>query len=157
VFRRVRYILLALGAVLATSVAGAQTQAKATRTSFKRLQWIVGSWRGSGGAFPSFFEEYRLVNDSTIQMRAFSDSTFRTATDSSMIEFRNGGISSRNARSSYVAIEVTPTSIRFIRPGMTTGGHTFSRVSADEWKATLHPAASGGAAVIYVMKRVHRQ
>jgi hypothetical protein len=104
----------------------------------------------------AFFEEYRILNDTTIKMRSFSDSTLRVATDSSTIEWRNGSVQSRSARSTYNMVEFSPSSVRFARPGVATGGHTFARVSADEWKATLHPSPASGQATIYTMRRLKR-
>jgi hypothetical protein len=123
---------------------------------FRQIHWIAGSWQGSGGAYPSFFEEYRLVDDSTIQMRALSDSTFSVATDSSRIEWRNGAVHSRGNDRRYVVIALSADSIRFMREGQSTGGHTFRRVSADEWTATLHPANSAGQPTVYIMRRMRR-
>ncbi len=117
---------------------------------FRQLQWIAGTWRGSGGAYPAFYEEYRVVDDSTIQMRAFPDSTFSAATDSSRIELRNGSV--RNG--DYVVVALTPDSIRFAQAGR--GGHTFTRTSADEWTATLHPSTPDGQATVYIMRRLQR-
>ena len=94
-----------------------------------------------GGSQPSPAKVARAVS-----MRSFSDSTLRVPTHSAMIEWRNGGVQSRSARSTYVVIAFTPTSVRFARPGAAAGGHTFSRVSADEWSATLHPSSAGGQA-----------
>jgi hypothetical protein len=130
--------------------------ASVTKQRFRQLQWIAGQWRGSGGSYAAFFEEYRVLDDSTVGMRSFSDSTLRTATDSSVIEWRNGRVQSRSARSTYVAVEFTSTTVRFARPGAAGGGHTFSRVSANEWKATLHPASTGGQATVYTMRRIRR-
>ena len=125
------------------------------KQQFEQLRWIAGKWRGSGGAYPSFFEEYQVLNDSTIRMRAFSDSTMRVVSDSSTIEFRGGSIRSRsNDGSFYNVVEFTPTSIRFIRPNSARGGHTFARVSADQWTATLHPAQAQGQATVYTMRRI---
>ena len=134
----------------------AQEPAPVTLEQFRQMQWIVGSWRGSGGAYPSFFEEYRAVDDSTIQMRALSDSTFSAATDSSWIEFRNGAIRKRGIDRNYVVVALSADSVRFARPGEASGGHTFSKVSADEWTATLHPSGAGGQPTVYVMRRVQR-
>jgi hypothetical protein len=129
---------------------------KVTQQQFRDLRWIAGTWRGSGGAYPSFFEEYKVLDDTTIKMRSFSDSTLRVPTDSSMIELRNGTVQSRSARSTYVVVAFTPSSVRFARPGAAGGGHTFARVSPDEWTATLHPAAAGGQATLYTMRRIKR-
>ena len=139
--------LIVLGACRAASQSPAAT---VTREQFKQLEWIAGSWRGSGGAYPAFFEQYRFVSDTTILMRAFADSTLRTATDSSVISWRGGGIHSGG----NVVVEFSPTSVRFSQPGATAGGYTFTRVSADEWTATLHPAKAGGQATVYVMRRI---
>ena len=126
-----------------------------TPEQFQQLQWIVGTWRGSGGNYASFFEEYRNVDDSTIGMRSFSDSTLAVASDSSTIELRAGAIRSRSADGSYYdAIEFTPTSVRFRRPGATNGGHTFVLVSDGEWTATLHPSDPQGQATVYTMRRI---
>ena len=127
-----------------------------TLDEFRQLQWIAGSWRGSGGAYPAFFEEYRIVDDSTIQMRALSDSTFSVATDSSWIELRDGQVRSRGGDRQNVVIALSPDSVRFAVTGVARGGHTFTRTSADEWTATLHPGTPEGQPTIYIMRRVQR-
>lgn len=121
---------------------------------FQQIQWIVGRWLGRGGAYPAFYEEYRAVDDSTIQMRAFPDSTFSAATDSSLIELRNGEVRKRGENRAYVVIALAADSVRFAQPGMLQGGHTFTRVSADEWTATLHPSSPDGQATVYTMRRI---
>jgi hypothetical protein len=130
--------------------------ATVTLDQFRQIHWIAGDWRGSGGAYPSFFEQYRIVDDSTIQMRALSDSTFTVATDSSWIELRHGTVRGRGNDQGYVVIALAADSIRFVRPGASTGGHTFTRASADEWTATLHAASAGGQPTVYVMRRIPR-
>jgi hypothetical protein len=119
---------------------------------FRELGWLHGTWRGSGGNYPSFFEQYEPLNDSTIQMRAFKDSTLRVVTDSSTIALRGNLVHSRGANSAYEAT-VSATSIRFVKAG-TNRGHTFTRISNDEWTATLDPATADGKPTVYVMKRI---
>lgn len=140
--------------VLACSRSSQTPAANISREQFKQLEWLAGTWRGSGGTYPAFFEEYRFVNDTTIQMRAFADSTLSKTTDSSVIQWHDGTIQSGHDRPQYVVIEFTPSSIQFRQSGATAGGHTFARVSADEWKATLHPAKAGGQETVYVMRRI---
>jgi hypothetical protein len=115
---------------------------------------LSGAWRGSGGAYPAFFEEYRVLNDSTIVMQSFPDSTFTHASDSSRIEWRNGVVYDRSARSASIAIELSGTSVHFVREGTARGGFTFSRQSADQWTATLHASTPGGGETVYVMRRI---
>jgi hypothetical protein len=140
--------------VLACTTSSQTPAANVSREQFKQLEWIAGTWRGSGGAYPAFFEQYRFVNDTTIQMRAFADSTLSKTTDSSLIQWLGNTIRSGHEKPQYVVIEFTPTSVRFRQPGATAGGHTFTRVSADEWTATLHPAKAGGQETVYVMRRI---
>ena len=123
---------------------------------FRQLQWLAGSWHGSGGSYPSFYEEYRIVDDSTMQMRGLSDSTFTTATDSSWIEYRNGAIRKRGVDREYVVVGISADSVRFARPNQPGGGHTFTRTGAAEWIATLHPSAAGGPPTVYTMRRINR-
>lgn len=145
------HTIVLLTALALPAVASAQ---RVTLAQFKKLTWLAGTWRGSGGNYPSFFEEYRFINDSTILMQSLSDSTFRTATDSSAIELRNGAIASRGDGGRFSdALVVTDTSIQFRRRGATTGGWTWTRVSADEWIATIHPSSPTGRATVYIMKR----
>lgn len=56
----------------------------------RQLRWLAGRWRGSDSAQLVFYEEYRFVDDSTIAMRGFADSTFARTTDSSTIALRGG-------------------------------------------------------------------
>lgn len=146
-------IAFAALAGLACPGGGAGQAPRVTLEQFKQLRWLSGSWRGSGGAYPSFFEEYGVIDDSTIQMRALADSTFRVATDSSRIEWRNGVVSKRGG-SSYVAVELTASSVRFAREGASGGGFTWTSNSADQWTATLHPSTPQGSETVYVMRRV---
>lgn len=128
--------------------------AAVTRDQFRQLEWITGTWRGSGGQYPAFFEQYELVNDSTLRMRSFADSTLAAPTDSSIIAWRDGIVESRSPRSAYVARAFTPSSVSFIKRSTVGGGFTFTRVSADEWTATLHPAEPGREPVVYTMRRI---
>lgn len=147
-------ILLLIALTDPTDVRAQQSPPKVTVAQWKQLRWFQGAWRGSGGSYAAFYEEYRALDDSTIQMRAFSDSGFRKATDSSRIELRGGMVSKRGDRSRYQAAVVTPDRITFLPVGATTGGFTFSRVTADQWTATLHPAKPGGSETVYVMRRL---
>lgn len=138
-------------APLAAQDATPAAAAPATLERFRQLRWLVGQWRGSGGDYPSFFESYRLVDDSTIQMRGHPDSTFTAATDSSIIAYRNGRITTRGGRN--VAVEIAPTRVKFMREGTTSSGYTWERNSADQWTATLHPQRADGRTIVYVLRR----
>jgi len=156
---RAMVILLAVlsqGGAGTSPLSAQQAQQGVTLAQFRQLSWLEGAWRGSGGSFPAFYEEYRAVDDSTIQMRAFSDSTFLTVTDSSRIELRGGSVASRRPQRVSVAILVRPDRIHFQREGRPEAGFTFSRDSGDQWTATLHSPVAGGRETVYVMRRLRR-
>ncbi|HET7602984.1 MAG TPA: hypothetical protein VFK36_08205 [Gemmatimonadales bacterium] len=146
--------LILLGAACRPAGTPQNQAAAVTREQFRQLEWITGTWRGSGGEYPAFFEQYELINDSTLRMRSFADSTLASATDSSIIAWRDGIVESRSPRSTYAARAFTPTSVSFIKRGVAGGGFTFTRVSSDEWTATLHPAEPGREPVVYTMRRM---
>ncbi len=148
-------MLLLLAATAALAPGCASQDAGVTVSQFQQLKWLEGAWRGSGGAYAAFYEEYRSIDDSTIHMRSFSDSTLQAATDSSRFELRQGVVvSSRDGQTQYQAVMVQPDRIQFRRPGATSGGFTYTRNTPDQWTATLHPSAPGGAETVYVMRRL---
>jgi len=112
---------------------------------FKALGWLAGTWRGSGGNYPAFFEEYALVNDTTIRMRNVKDSTFTSATDSSLIVWSGGSVISGKSR----VVQLRGDTVRFeSRPGMQGYTYTWIRTSDSTWSATL------GDGTVYQMRRV---
>jgi hypothetical protein len=156
---RFRALALTIGAIaLATPRLVAQQAAPvhATLEQFKRLGWLAGAWQGSGGAYPAFFEEYRVVDDSTITMRSFKDASLSKVSDSARIEWRNGVVSHRHSDGTDVAVELTASTVHFVPEGATRGGFTFNHQSADLWTATLHSAKEGGHETIYLMRRLHQ-
>ena len=121
---------------------------------FRELSWIIGRWQGSSRWSPAFYEQYHFRDDSTIAMTAFTDSTFDSETaDSSVIEWRSGQVRSRTPRTIYEVIEFTPGRIRFRRVGATDGGHRFTRLSADEWTATIFPRGASSDTTVFRMRR----
>lgn len=156
---RLRFCSIAAGVFLTTLVAphlaiAQQPAQRTTLAEFRTLSWLTGAWRGSGGSYAAFYEEYRAIDDSTIAMRSFTDSTFRVVSDSSTIAWRNGIVVKRGSGTPAVAIELSGRHVRFRRPGALRGGFTFTRDSADQWTATLHPASPDGRETVYVMRRL---
>jgi hypothetical protein len=127
---------------------------KTTLAQFKKLGWLVGTWRGSGGGLTAFYEEYRVVDDSTIGVRSFADSTLKTVSDSATIQFRGGEVQRRSIRSTSFAVTVSDTSVHFMRQGASTGGFKFARGLPGEWTATLYPNSAAGRETIYLMRRL---
>lgn len=130
--------------------------ARVSPATFAALRWVVGRWRGSGGNYPSFFEEYSVVDDSTLRRRSFTDSTFSVANDSARFEYRNGGLHQVRGGRRYPATRFTGDTVRYQHPGGgPMGGSMWVRHSADEWSATLD-AMQGAAPTVYVLRRISR-
>ncbi len=127
-----------------------------TLTLFRTLGWIVGSWRGVDGSGKPFYEEYRAVDDSTIAMRQYTDSTFTSVTpDSSLITWRAGVVTSKGSGLPFVATEMTATSVKLVRPG-TARSFAFTRDSAAQWTARISSGAASARDIVYVMRRLPR-
>ncbi|MEO8202009.1 MAG: hypothetical protein ABI679_15865 [Gemmatimonadota bacterium] len=151
---RILRLVLVLAFVLPALAQCQSNTATVSREQFRSLDWIAGRWRGSGGNYPAFYEEYRFRDDSTIAQHNYTDSTFTTATDSSLIAWRNGSIVSGWPLGRYVVTEFQSTSLRFLKKGAARAGHTFAMVSRDQWTATLHPENAAALPVVYTMRRL---
>lgn len=149
-------LLMFIAAASAGQVAAQQaTPARVDESGWRAMRWLVGSWRGSGGAYPEFFEDYRLVDDSTMRQRSLADGTFAAATDSSDIEWRGGVVHKlRGGTVRSIVARVAGDTIRFEPRSGSRGGFTWIRVSPDEWIAVLDPAAPAAAPVTYRLRRV---
>lgn len=129
--------------------------APVTVEQFASLDWLIGEWRGSGGQYPAFYESYTRLNDSTILMKAWSDSTFSAATDSSEIALRGGAVrSSSDGTVKNVLVRISGDSLYFARATGQGGEFIWAREAADRWTAILGPARAGGEPVIYRLERV---
>lgn len=132
----------------------AQASEAATQTSdavqytiadFQALRYLEGDWRGSGYEGGLFYESYRFVNDSTIEMTAWTDSTMTAASDRSEYALRDRVI---HAGDDARLVRVDEEGHHFQGP---SSGWTFRQVSSDRWTARVSPST------IYTMDRVRTQ
>lgn len=99
----------------------------------RQLAWLEGRWRGSEDVGDPFYESYRIVSDYLIEGHTWTDSTFRTAKDTSLIQLQGDEVvTSSNA----VAVELDDTSVRFEARGGTSG-YTWTRTDPDRWTAVI--------------------
>jgi len=148
-FRRSALICLAIlgpTVAMAQEKSAAPAPAKATAADFRGLKFLEGRWRGTGYQTP-FFENYRFVNDSTIEMHSAADSTFRNSKPGSRIEFRAGTIYMGDGQSRYAVTRIDKDGYRFTELNG-RGAFVWKRENANEWTAVL-----GGGAV-YRMYRI---
>jgi hypothetical protein len=122
---------------------------------FRRLRWLEGSWRGKLPDGGHFYERYRVLNDSTIVMRGFADSTFASATDSARITLRGGTVADEGG-ARWVATRLDSSAVDFASERDASNNFTWVRESPDRWTATLRSTDRQGHAqtTVYPMERI---
>lgn len=146
-----------LGLVFGWAAACAREAAPRTDYSlrdFSHLRWLEGTWRGEVPGAGYFYEQYRLLDDSTIAMRGFADSTFTNPNDSADIMLRGGRIIDRSTKAQYAATLVDSSRVDFAPEKADNNHFSWLRESADRWTATLR--AADGKAIVYPMVRMRK-
>lgn len=145
----------------ATSILPGSAAGRYTVADFHQLLWLAGQWQGFMPNGSRFFERYRFLDDSTIAMHAFKDSTFRQATDSARITLRGGivadeGGSGGSAR--WVATRLDSTGIDFAAERGASNNFTWAREDSTKWNATLRWTDEQGRpqTVMYALHRFGR-
>jgi hypothetical protein len=123
---------------------------------FRHLRWLEGRWKGTLPQGGYFYEQYRSLDDSTIAMHAFADSTFTRATDSARLTLRNAVIANEGIGARWVATRIDSAFVDFVPRVGATNGLSWARESPNRWTATLHGADSAGRTqrTVYPMERV---
>lgn len=141
-------------AVLSGSAALAQKPRVLTPADLQKLQWIVGSWKGTGGGVPTFYERYRFENPTTLIVDTLENDKVK---DTSRFELRNGEFGSSANGSSSVATAFDGTSITFANVGRAGSGWKWERVSENQWRAVIFWPASASRAAgerVYTLDRI---
>jgi len=125
---------------------------------FAQLRWLEGSWRGRLPDGGYFYERYGLVDDSTIVMHGFADSTLARATDSARITLRDGTIADEGGSSRWVATRLDSNVVDFTSAKEASNGFAWARESPDRWTATLRStdAQRRPQTTVYRMERIGR-
>ena len=126
-----------------------------TPADLSKLHWIEGTWRGTGGDVPPFYERYKFESDSTLVVETLSDETLSKVSDTSRFELKDGHFGSNDGASGSVATALDDNSITFAPLGKASNSFRFQRESANSWKAILNWTDKNGAAKerIYQMER----
>ena len=152
-FRSLAVIVALTGLTAARPIQGQASAAPTTvsRDAFRSLAWLNGKWKGSGGGYAAFYEEYRVVNDSTIEQYEHPDSTFSSTRPRSRITWRNGSAAKGSSeRIDARIVRIAGDTVRFESTRSGGGGFTWIRLSRDEWRAILDGRT---APVIYTLRR----
>ncbi|HUS12808.1 MAG TPA: hypothetical protein VMZ30_20225 [Pyrinomonadaceae bacterium] len=125
-----------------------------TPADLAKLRWIEGTWRGTGGEVPPFYERYKFENDSTLIVETL-DETLSKVSDVSRFELKDGHFGSGTADSGSVATALDDTSISFAPLGK-GNFFRFQRESENSWKAILNWTDKNGTPKerVYLMERL---
>jgi hypothetical protein len=129
-----------------------------TLADFRSLRWLAGRWQGFQPDGGKFYEEYRVVNDSTLAMFSYPDSTFGRASDSSRVQLRGKTVSNESLSAQWVATRLDSTGADFVPLRGARNSFTWARESATAWNATLRWNDANGQAqrVVYALHRFGR-
>jgi hypothetical protein len=126
----------------APPAAAPQAAARLTRADLRGLRWIEGSWRGSGAGQAPFYERYRFVDDSTLVVDSFADSTLAPVGESTRFELRGGRLGNAGTAVRWVASRLDARSVDFVPVAGARNTFTWRYESPDRWTALLHWPAS---------------
>ena len=120
-----------------------------TKSDFKKISWLEGSWRGSGDGVEPFFERYHFTNDTTIEIEFFADAALKNLTKKESITLVDGEIKYGNS----TATRLDDKGIDFVAREYSFSWET---ESADAWIAKLYSPTPQGRklARTYRMERI---
>lgn len=126
-----------------------------TPTDLAKLRWIEGTWRGTGGDVPPFYERYKFENDSTLVVETLTDETLKTVSDTSRFELKDGQFGNNEGAAGSVATALDDNSVTFAPTGKARNFFRFQHEAENSWKAILNWTDKNGAAKerIYAMER----
>lgn len=130
--------------------------AEVSLEQFQALRWLQGTWRGTQSGANPFFESYVFLNDSTIRRFNYPDSTFAEATDSGMIAWSRGNVTSAAGSPAWIATRFDSATVRFDPLRDANNSFTWTRLSNTEWTALLQWSDESGNMKerLYRMERV---
>ena len=122
---------------------------------FAKLRWLEGTWRGTSPGQSTTYERYRFVNDSTIEITYFADSTLGREAGSGRVYLTVGRIYHTFGPGRWGATRVDESGVYFIPQTNARNTFAWTHTSHDAWTSTLRTGASGREIVtVYEMRRV---
>lgn len=104
---------------------------------FRRLAWMHGRWEGFMPEGGKYYARYEMLDDSTIVMHAYADSSFTAVNDSARITLRRGVVSREGPAGRWVATRVDSTGVDFSPQRVAGNFITWTRESATAWNTIL--------------------
>ena len=126
----------------------------------KKLRWIEGTWRGTGGGVAPFVERYKFESDTTLAVETLEGEKSDKVTDVTRFELKDGEFGGGSEGSRYVATSIDDKSISFVPVVKARNSFRWEYESENSWKAILSlPARDQAPAkqTIYQMERWSKQ
>ena len=125
----------------------AERPATLRAADLRALRWIAGTWRGSGDGQAPFYERYRFLDDSTLLVESFKDSTLADVSESTRYELRGGRLANAVPESApqWVAVRLASGAITFAPVRRARNRFTWRPESRDVWIAELAWPATNAA------------
>src|ERR1044071_2074548 len=110
------------------------TPIQITAVDLRKLRWIEGTWRGTGGGVPTFYERYKFENESMLAVETLADEKLTKVEDVSRFELKNGvfGYDLSGAGSFATALDDNSITFHPIKKG---NSFRWQRESENSWKA----------------------
>jgi len=143
-------------ATWSTSVAGKSFDT----ADLKKLRWIEGTWRGTGGGVAPFVERYKFESETTLAVEGLEGEKLEKSTGVTRFELKDGQFGGGDEGSRWVASSIDDKSITFEPVVKARNSFRWERESQNSWKAILSwPANEKGPAKqrTYQMERWPKQ
>src|SRR5215510_8244470 len=153
-------VIVANGCKTQKSVEGSIVMGKEfSQSDFQKLRWVEGTWRGSNGGKGSFYEGYRFINDTTIEIEFFTDSTLSKISGKGMIRLSDKSIISGGGSTFCAATTADDRSIHFALKQNDSNYFSWEKESNDVWLARIKNVDSQGRQIetVYRMERYKPQ
>lgn len=147
-------------AALAPRAAAAQVSTRGQPKSpfsvadFAKFRWLAGSWAGTAPDSRDIFARYRVVDDSTMDIAYYTDSTFASETGTGRLYLSVGRIFHTMGPQRWGATHVDEKGAYFVPQTNAHNTYAWAFQSKNEWTATLRTGFVGQDRVtIYHMRR----
>jgi hypothetical protein len=155
------WLLFVAAASSHTGMLSAQTSQRGQPTTpfsaadLSKLHWMEGTWKATAPGERTYYERYHFVNDSTIQITYYSDSTFTRETGNGRVYLSVGRVYHTFGPGRWGATSIDTTGVYFIPQVNAHNTFAWSYRSPNSWTATMRSGYSGRERVtVYQLQRV---
>src|SRR5215475_16189391 len=147
------------GCKTSKSTVGSAVKKEFSQSDFQKLRWLEGTWLGSAGGKDGFYEGYRFINDTAIEIEFFADSTLSKINGKGMIKLSDKSIINGAGSTFWAATSVDDRSIHFAPMQNVSNYFSWEKESQDVWIARLKNFDSQGKQIetVYRMERYKPQ